>query len=360
MYIPECFRHHKPVVIRRDSLPEEFHDLFVWDGGAGNWGRMRSIWFDNEERRGRSKIDIAQNILRIPQASSEQFFDYEVLQKIRAKYLRKPNYKGKIQFENIGGVFHNIKFLPKESGNVLKWWGSLPNKTHNYIVACDISRGTGASNSVLTICDVNKHELVGIYADPYIDVPDFAEMAVATCKWLGDAYLIWEANGPGDTFDKTVWKLGYNKVYFNVNERKMVRKRGLNRGWRSTPGPNGSKMMLLDRLDSALAESLKPERYYNYLVIHDEALLNELEDYIFIPGRIDAGLSNSVLDESGARYAHGDRVIATGLCVLAMVEVRPADLRREKEPPPESFEARFRKWQAEQENIKRTMRRFRY
>jgi len=360
MYIPNCFKHHKPVVIRRDKLPEEFHDLFVWDGGAGNWGRMRSIWFDQEEARGRSKIDIAQNILRIPQASSEQFFDYEILQKIRAKYIRKPDVTGKILFDNINGVISNIKFIPKQSGNVLKWWGPAPNKEHNYIVACDISRGTGASNSVLAICDVNKHELVGIYANPYIDVPDFAELTVAVCKWLGDAYLIWEANGPGDTFDKTVYKLGYGKVYINVNERRMVRRRSLNRGWRSTPGPNGSKMMLLDRLDSALAESLKVEKYYKYIIIHDEALLNELEDYIFIPGRIDAGLSNTIMDESGARYAHGDRVIAVGLCVLAMVEVRPADLRKIKEPPRSSFEYRFREWKEEQNRMKQTMRRFRY
>jgi len=63
--------------------------------------------------------------------------------------------------------------------------------------------------------------------------------------------------------DKTVYKLGYGKVYINVNERRMVRRRSLNRGWRSTPGPNGSKMMLLDRLDSALAESLKVENIIN-------------------------------------------------------------------------------------------------
>jgi len=351
------------------DLPDEIYQKcknikWVADGGEANFKRDRSIWFDEQEASGRSKTNIAQNILRIPQGSADMFFDEATIHKLRSVCESKPDYTGEIKFDNIKSVITNIRFELTGIKQNLKWWGTLlngtPNKAHNYIVSCDISRGTGASNSVMAVCDVNKNELVGLYVNPFIDVTDFAELAVATCKWLGNAYLIWEANGPGDTFDKRVAKLGYNKIYININERKITRKRTQNRGWRSTPGVNGSKMDMLSHLDAALTESLKQERYYRYIIIHDKALINELEDYIFMPGRIDVDLSNSIIDESGARYAHGDRVIALGLCVLAMNEARPADLKKHREPPAESFEHRFREWQETEDKNKRKMRIYRF
>jgi hypothetical protein len=157
-----------------------------------------------------------------------------------------------------------------------------------------------------------------------------------------------------------IWKLGYNRVYINKNERKMLRKRSQTRGWRSTPGVNGSKMDMLSYLDVALSESIKTTKYYRYITIHDEALINELEDYMFMPGRVDINLSNAILDESGAKYAHGDRVIATGLCVLGMREQRPANLRKKRVAPSESFQSRFQKWEEENEETKRSSRRYRY
>lgn len=371
-YIPDQFKHNKPIQIDGTKLPEKYQKLFVMDGGESNFKRMRSVWFDEQANRGRSKTDIAQNILRVPQGSADAFFDAATIHRIRSIYEREPDYVGEIKFNNHGGKLKYIRFESTGIKQNLKWWGSLkfvqhkgiaigyPDTHNNYIVACDISRGTGASNSVMCIVDVNKKELVGVYANPFIDVTDFAELAIATCKWLGDAYLIWEANGPGDTFDKRVARLGYNKVYINVNERRITRRRSQNKGWRSTPGVNGSKMDMLNHLDAALTESLKEERHYRYITIHDKALINELEDYIFMPGRVDVDLSNSITDESGAKYAHGDRVIASGLTILAMNECRPNLVESKRIPPRNSFEHRFRKFNSEQERNKRKLRTFRY
>ncbi|KKM49560.1 hypothetical protein LCGC14_1556780, partial [marine sediment metagenome] len=360
-----------------ENLPtgvyEQCKDIkFIADGGEANFKRERSIWYDYQESRGRSRTDIAQNILRISQGSADMFFDEATIHRIRSVYECEPDYIGEIKFNNYGGKLKSIRFESTGIKQNLKWWGQLnfvqhkgmaigyPDTRHNYIVACDISRGTGASNSVMCITDVNKKELIGVYANPFIDVTDFAELAVATCKWLGDAYLIWEANGPGDTFDKRVARLGYNKVYINVNERRITRRRSQNKGWRSTPGVNGSKMDMLNHLDAALTESLKDERHYRYITVHDKALINEIEDYIFMPGRVDVDLSNSITDESGARYAHGDRVIGLGMCVLALNEQRAAIIKSEKIPPKNSFESRFREFNSNQERNKRVLRKFRY
>lgn len=355
----------KEVLTCSEEVQEQYEDIrFVADGGEKNFKRDRSVWYDDQEARARSKTGLAQNILRIPQGSADMFFDNATIQRLRSMYMRQPDHVGKIKYDVEKGTVKNIRFIPGSPERGLKWWGKLknfkPNITHNYIVACDIARGTGASNSVLAVCDVNTYELIGLYANPYIDVSDFAEYAVAVCKWLGNAFLIWEANGPGDTFDKRIWKLGYSRVYKNINERKKPRKRQNIRGWRSSPGENGSKMDMLDHFDSALIESIKTNKNYRYIIVHDKATINELEDYMFMPGRVDANLSSVTMDETGARYAHGDRVIATGLTVLAMNDVRPAILKKKILPPTNSFEHRFRKWEEEQVRGRKTLRKYRF
>lgn len=342
-------------------LDEAKHLNFIADGGEGTWGRPRSVWFDGEEGRARSKMDIATNILRIPQGAADSFFDPDTIHQLRAKYIKEPNVYGEFKYDIVSNQIANIEFIYKSKKGLFKFWRNLIDgkldTTHNYVVACDISRGTGASNSVLTIYDINTHEVIGMYASAYIDVSDFAELAIAVCKWLGEAYLIWEGNGPGDTFDNRIRKYSYSKLYVRRNERTITKKRSNFRGWSSTRGENGTKMDLLNRLDAALFESLKEEQFYPYIIIYDEPLTNELEDYMFTQGRMDAQASNSVDETTGAKYAHGDRVIATGLILVALAEARPADLKKERIPSKSSLEYRMRqavqdKWEKEHTYIR--------
>jgi len=117
------------------------------------------------------------------------------------------------------------------------------------------------------------------------------------------------------------------------------------RGWQSTPGINGSKIDMLNRLDAALVESIREEPRSTYMIIHDDATTRELEDYIFEAHKIDVNPANMTLETSGAKYAHGDRVIAVGLCVLAMETCPKGVLKNVRTPPSESFQSRFQKWQ---------------
>lgn len=332
-----------PVRLNVNDLPDEFAHLFISDGGEGNFNCPRSGWYDAQEARGRSRQDMAINVLRISQGAPDQFFDDTNLVRVEKKYACGPRFTGTIKYTIDKMKPVNIKFQrggPKH----FKWWGSLPKtkehpegrprQDHNYIVACDISRGTGASNSVATITDANTHEVVGIYVNPFIDVTDFAELAVALCLWCGggtkSAYLIWEANGPGDTFAARVRKIGYHFVYYKVNERNKTRKRQGNKqyGWYSTAGINGTKNDLLGSLDAAVHESLVKVKRFPFLIVHDIETIREMREYIFLGDRIEVGLSSQVTESSGARYAHGDRVIATALTMLALKEQPKASIKQ--------------------------------
>ena len=347
MHIPEQFHNNTFMTIKVDKLPEKYRSLFVADGGLSNYGHLRSIWFDHEAiTRGRSQMDIAQNILRVPQGSADMFFDNAVVERIRTKYCAKPKHIGDIvwQYDREGRVVSE-RWQEKSKGR-LHWWSELekgrPHKDHAYIVACDVSFGKGASNSVAAICDVNTCEIVGMLVDPYVSISDFADAAVALAKWAHNSLLIWEANGPGNEFDHRTRFQRYPRVYVPKPERQRIRTALNKRGWQSTPGINGTKLDMLNRLDAALLESLREEHTGTYIILHDEATTRELDDYIFDVHKIDVNPSNSVTDSSGARYAHGDRVIAVGMAVIAMESNPKLKVIQESTPPRESFEYRFR------------------
>jgi hypothetical protein len=323
-----------------DTVQAEMSEIqFVADGGQESYGCDRSPWVDAQFDRGRSRQDMAINVFRKPQGSADQFFDDENLYRIEQKFAKDPTYTGTLKYTIHKMKPVDIKF--KRGGpKLLKWWGPLPGgrprQDHNYIVSCDISRGTGSSNSVATITDVNNSEIVGVYVNPHIDVTDFAELAVALCLWAGggsrSTYLIWEANGPGDTFKNRVRKIGYPLVYYKVNEKAKLRKRAGNKtyGWYSTTGINGTKNDLLGEFDAAISESLVKNRRFPHIIIHDIELIRELRDYIFLGDRIDVGLSSQTTESSGARYAHGDRVISAALAMLAMKEQPKAKAKLEQ------------------------------
>ena len=325
---------------------------FIADGGDANEGGWRSPWYDIEEKK-RTRRGMAQNVDRNPMGAGAMFFSPAVLRRIRLETIRPANYRGEIQFtlkvegENLIPRVTNPHF--KEGGRGrFRWWGKLvngrPNQKHNYIVAADISRGTGASNSVAKITDVNTSEEVGVWVCPNTTPDAFADQSVAICKWCGgpsrEAYLIWEENGPGGSFDNRRKRLGFTFVYIRKNERARRRKKKQTFGWHSG---KKEKFDLLQELDLALARGLQTKPNDKFLIIHDERTLTELETYItFENGSIGpSGLSED--EDSGAEAAHGDRVIPCGETLIAMKEQPKAAMVVEKQIPKNSFAWRHEK-----------------
>jgi hypothetical protein len=287
--------------------------------GTEKW---RSEWYDKECLR-RDPWDIATNLDMNPMGSTEMVFDPMVLQRIRVEYCRKATVSGEIYYRLANkNKFSNIEFKKDWGSSRLKLWQELKNgrlnQAHNYIVSCDISLGTGASNSVATIVDVNTNEKIGSFVSPDLSPEDFATYVVALCHWIGGAskrpFLTWESNGVGQTFNKRRRELGYTFVFVDIDERKRSNKRRNIYGWCSGRIP---KFDLLMDLRAAITEGVRDNPQYKSLRIYDEESVNEYDDYIFYENR-DIGLSLSEDESSGARLAHGDRVIADGMAVKAM------------------------------------------
>lgn len=317
---------------------------FVADGGQENEGGWRSPWYDAQCLR-RDRRDIAQNIDRSPMGSGDMFFDQVVLRRIRLDCVCDPRFVGEIEYTaGPDGRINGIP-LPKFAKNAgrrrLAWWGELrfgrPRQDHNYVITCDISLGVGASNSVASIYDVNQREKIGMFVCPNSPPESFADVAVALCYWVGGltrkAYLAWEANGPGGSFEKRILFHGYDFVYMDRNQRDKHRQKTNYRGWNSN---RQSKYDLLLELRIALSEGLKTNSQHKRLIIHDLGTVQEYENYVFYENG-DIGLSTCIDEESGARSAHGDRVIPDGLFVLTMNEQPAAAVRQMAKAYPGSY-----------------------
>ena len=175
---------------------------------------------------------------------------------------------------------------------------------------CDISAGTGASNSVASGWDNLTTEKILEYSNANIRPEQFAKLAVALAKWLGNAFLIWESNGVGRQFGSRVMELHYGNVFLKKNEESIGRKVSNIPGWFAT---KESKIVLL----GAYRDSIEGDKCINRST---EALQETLEYVFSQDGSVDHAKASDKRDPSGARSNHGDRVIADALGVKGISE----------------------------------------
>ncbi len=134
--------------------------------------------------------------------------------------------------------------------------------------------------------------------------------------------------GPGWDFGRQFVKvMQYPYYYLDRESRTVAERRTRKYGWHSS---TDKKETMLGHLRRAYA--------HGGIVHHSEEALGEALKYIYYDG---GGIGPAALVEENAqaRKTHGDRVIATGLCVLAGEEV-PSGKRTPQKAPTRSFAGR--------------------
>ena len=335
------------LTLKKKSVSEQYHGLFVWDGGVSNFNCFRSVWYDSEEKRPqRTKRGMAQNVLRIPAGSSELFFSFALTERLRDR-VRKPRYYGDVNYTiDFDGCINHSELVYGSHHSALQWWGELHNgrplQGHNYVIGCDLSKGTGTSNSVAAFIDVNTNELVGLYVTAYLSISDFAERVVALGEWVGgneQPLIGWEENGAPE-FQTRLNELGWYNLYVKQNRLNKAVKSANKYGWRSTKGTSGTKVEVLNKLDAALHEGLRERPRFRPLVIYDEQTINELGSYVWFEGKVDIGPAAAQTESSGAKAAHGDRVIALAVANDGVEQQIQGDEQEERYFSPNSWLAR--------------------
>ncbi len=293
------------------------------DTGGKKW---TSPWYRAECVRRGSKVEIAQELDIDYLASGDIFFDRDVLTRARASELCTDPRRAELAFTVetiIPGISYKIHlgeltYTPK---GILSIWDE-PGED-NYAAFADISMGTGASNSCLHVGAVGKRIQVASLLTPFLSPDRFAQYAAAVCLYYcgqtEGAFLGWEANLIGEVFGREICRLGYLKVLGNINQSLPWEPSDKKIGWYSN---RQKKLDLLSDFRGCLAK-----REYT---VRDAALISELEMYInFEDGGV--GPSELVGDSSGARLAHGDRVIA-GAGMKMCMERQPLYVHTKKAP----------------------------
>jgi len=302
--------------------PEKAAGAYHYEGGAFRYedvgfiyaedfepvadGKFRSPWYDLQCKRAAHPQEIAQELDIDYLGSDFQFFDPEKIGQHRSKYMRTPYSRGEVICDEDAVVVKS--FSESRNGNMYLWLyldaRVCPPAGRRYSIGCDIATGTGASNSVASVSDYETGEKVAEVVEAFYTPDRFAKLVVALARWFNDAFLIWEANGPGRVFGDVVVRVGYRNIFYRRNNEQSVMPSVSDYpGWVST---QDSKVSLLGDYRRALVDG--------EFVNRSEMSLAECLSYIYTQGGsvVHSGSLNKE-DPSGANANHGDRVIADAL-----------------------------------------------
>lgn len=298
-------------------FPDDYQ--FVLDGEqSARFGHVRSPWYDNECKRERNRMRMAQEHDIDYLGSAYQFFDSSVLFALERDTVRRGLASGLLTIDR--EPCRPQRFQELQNGPLTLWCnidatGSPPAGW--YTIGADIATGTtdssgaGSSNSALAVIDNATREKVAEFAVSGVKPEEFARYAISFCRWFADhagepAFLIWEGNGPGGIFGNFVVEHGFRNFYYRRAEDTIARDSTEKPGWWTTVE---TKKVLLGRLRQALADGTYIER--------SELCVDEMRRYNEQPGgQIYHAEAMSTDDPTGARDNHGDRVIATALAVF--------------------------------------------
>lgn len=301
-----------------------------------------SLWLVDQDGK-RSKKNIAMNIWAEDGNSGDMFFDSSEIELHRKLHVREPEMIGNIVWDE--DILEAAKkqiiqrkesdklaFIQNGSRRPWRFWTTLtdgrPNQATRYVFACDISAGSGASNSVISVLDHSTNRIVAKWWDAFTSPEAMAEIAVFAAIWFGGKdlpILIFEKNGPGIIFGKKVVGMGYPRVYYDVVQDKRSQQTTSRWGWHSS---TSKKELLLGQY----REALKTHTIINPC----NESLNECLDYVYDEsGRLEPGITGE--EAQGGSALHGDHVIADALLLLGRTKLPKA----EKDEPIKAPEGTF-------------------
>jgi hypothetical protein len=266
--------------------------------------------------------DVAQHLDIAPKQSQHNYFDSVMIQTLQ-EATREPLGEYDIRLDPITG--DPIGLVPMEKGPVKLW--ILPAETDKdgvvtalppdvYGMGCDISSGSGASNSVCSVGAKTTGRKVCEACYHNLDPRDFALVAIALGRLFksydGTAALMnWEVNGPGGLFGRILKEKRYTRLFLRES-KDMLKGNTIGEIPGYAMGVPGAKRNLLDQYTIALRDRLFVNLSYDAFEDCKAYRFSDTKDTIEHPK--DAGGP----DPSGARSNHGDRVFADALCVASL------------------------------------------
>jgi len=300
--------------------PDKGKGRYIEETETGKY-EIRSPWF-NEEEKVRSPKELAREVLMQDIESGDIFFSIHNIDKHIALHAREPKTRWNIELkrgiakEAIGSILRkkdttNIICRRARTGKLRVWTNLIldrPDQTKSYVFGIDLSKGQGASNTVVSIKCKETGEKIAEWKDANTPPYDMPSIVVALALWCGGCqphrlpFIKWESNGPGWDFGRIMVKeIAYPYFYRHTKPGVIADKKTQSYGFHTNPQ---SKFELLSLYDRLLAHG----GYIN----HSREGLEEAKMYIHYSGD-GIGPACMVEESSSARATHGDIVIADAL-----------------------------------------------
>ena len=295
----------------------------VQDSVTKAWD-ITAPWLERERER-RSPQEVDQEILMKDVDSGAMFFDVAPIEQHKAMFAKPPVFTRSIDFrkstseEAMVGIIGRGQHKQISVGKAGNWsfWTTnrhgRPDQTKNYVFGVDISKGQGASNSVISVLCAETREKIAEFVDANTPPYDLARITAAAGVWFGGArgrpLTIWEMNGPGWDFGRVlIKKFHYPNYYIDRAAGTVSEKRGKKYGWHSS---RDKKEQLMGILRRAYA--------HGGIINRSVEALDEALTYVYYT---DGGIGPAELvqESDSARKTHGDRVIADALMLLGVEE----------------------------------------
>jgi hypothetical protein len=290
------------------------------DWGEGKYG---SVYYNYERKRCVSDKAAAQELDICPFGSGNGFFDAEFLNEVYIPiHCCNPWFEGELVIDDVETFQAHFEPL---AGGRLKLWitvnseGRL-NEFDEFGIAADISAGTGASNSVMSVGRLATGEKVAEWCNNKTSPEKLALIAVCLAKMFNRAFMIWEMNGSGHIFcNKLLDDYGYDNIYYRQNDTSITKKVTDLPGWWNV-GDN--KLVLLGVYRNALAA----QKFIN----HCRDAVKELLQFIYTAGGVEHESIANKTEDSESKKHHGDRGIADALLqkLFDLFDARPESERK--------------------------------
>jgi hypothetical protein len=272
-------------------------DHYPWGVNGLGKSAVRSPYYDNGCLKLGVESLIAQEMDIDFLRSGDPFFEPEEIEAVVKRDCRKPFWQGELSYDEHDFAFD--EFIESPGGNLLLWLnllGGRPQSDQEYVAAVDVSAGTGASDSCLSIWS-DKMEKVARVKTNVMSPAKFARYCFPILRWFHNPKLWFEMQGVGDSFSDEIHELGYSRFY------KYRDKRGKESGKDGWPSGGDAKQRMLLSYNGALGSGRITNR--------DEEAVRECVEYKWTDrGTVEHSTALGEVSASGKKKNHGDLVIA--------------------------------------------------
>lgn len=300
---------------------------------GGPYPGIRSPWYDEQAKKIGTTRGVAMELDIDPEQSVSTPFDPLAIARLRS-LCRPPDWEGDLKFDSRG---QSAELLKVDGGPVKLWCKLIDGKPPRarYTAGADVSGGTGASPSCLSLANGATGQKVFEYVNAHMPPDVFGIFAAAVCRLFCDkegegARIVWEHAGPGVSFAKGLIECGYRNLAKTAPDNRVGRFGKIiaaSLGWNPT---KESKNLMLKDYKLGLENG-------EFLNLSEHALKQCMGFRYGSAGEM-IHSSDDTDNPEAARENHGDIVIADGLCwkVVKDLGVLVSRLKQEEaEDPPE-------------------------